>query len=61
MLSEQVFRNYNFFLKRIFVITKTFISHDKLGDVNNLMHASLTVGYLGKSGPGKIHGVILVY
>ena len=61
MLSEQVFRNYNFFLKRIFVITKTFISRDKLGDVNNFMHASLTVGYQGKSGPGKIHEVILVY
>ena len=25
------------------------------------MHASLNVGYQGKSGPGKIHEVILVY
>ena len=37
------------------------MSRDKLVDVNDpYMHASVNVGYQGKSGPGKIHEVILV-
>ena len=37
------------------------MSRDKLFDVNDpYMHASVNVGYQGKSGPGKIHEVILV-
>ena len=35
---------------------------DKLVDVNDpyKMHASVNVGFQGKSGPGNIHKVILV-
>ena len=36
------------------------MSRDKLVDVNDLMHASVNVGCQGKSGPCKIHEVILV-
>ena len=37
------------------------MSRDKLVDVNDpYMHVSVNVGCQGKSGPGKIHEVILV-
>ena len=42
------------------LVKRKFITKRYRHARTTLMHASLNVGYQGKSGPGKIHKVILV-